>query len=309
MEENNGKLPARLYFAIVLQLLPAILGGVYIGYERSFCLGLVVALILAWRPVSKYWTIFLGRTADDPIRRELESIWHKFVIFLREGLLLLVFAGLIILFNNLSEFTDLINSRGTLSVIVSASIFAGLFVFYVYSRWIIIDSTIGGSALFVFFLSIVTVLAIVIVFAKGYTDGGIVNTNIAEDKPGRVMKLSTEEFNWLLGKPDELSVDSDTKRQLDQKFKSFVYFSVVTFTTLGYGDFQPSDESRLLASVEAVFGLVFMAFLVAVWFKLLQDASKEKRNTGITLLDVLQFASKMFGYGLLILIFVSHIPI
>ena len=36
-----------------------------------------------------------------------------------------------------------------------------------------------------------------------------------------------------------------------------LYFSVVTFTTLGYGDFQPCPSIRLVASIEALLG-VFM---------------------------------------------------
>lgn len=40
------------------------------------------------------------------------------------------------------------------------------------------------------------------------------------------------------------------------------YFSVVTFTTLGFGDFQPHAAMRLLAAQEALFGYVFLGFLV-----------------------------------------------
>lgn len=41
-----------------------------------------------------------------------------------------------------------------------------------------------------------------------------------------------------------------------------IYFSVVTFTTLGYGDFQPSSGMRGLAAVEALLGYVYLGFLV-----------------------------------------------
>ena len=37
------------------------------------------------------------------------------------------------------------------------------------------------------------------------------------------------------------------------------YFSITTFTTLGYGDFQPKPEMRLATSIEALFGMVSMA--------------------------------------------------
>lgn len=47
-------------------------------------------------------------------------------------------------------------------------------------------------------------------------------------------------------------------------FDTALYFSIVTFTTLGYGDFQPAVELRLLASFEALFGYVFLGFSVAI---------------------------------------------
>lgn len=48
-------------------------------------------------------------------------------------------------------------------------------------------------------------------------------------------------------------------------FETNVYFSVVTFTTLGYGDFSPPDNGRLLASFQAMLGL-FMTSLFLVTF-------------------------------------------
>ena len=41
------------------------------------------------------------------------------------------------------------------------------------------------------------------------------------------------------------------------------YFSFVTLTTLGFGDIAPaSDAARVLATLEAMFGLVLLATLV-----------------------------------------------
>ena len=48
-------------------------------------------------------------------------------------------------------------------------------------------------------------------------------------------------------------------------FLSSMYFSVVTFTTLGYGDLKPVPEMRWLAGTEAVLGAALMAlFIVAL---------------------------------------------
>ncbi len=46
-----------------------------------------------------------------------------------------------------------------------------------------------------------------------------------------------------------------------------IYFSVVTFTTLGYGDFTPHGLSRLLAALEAFMGSFTMALFVVVFVK------------------------------------------
>lgn len=47
-------------------------------------------------------------------------------------------------------------------------------------------------------------------------------------------------------------------------FWEFIYFSLVTMTTLGYGDIIPvSDEARSLATLEAVAGQFYVAVLVA----------------------------------------------
>ena len=41
-----------------------------------------------------------------------------------------------------------------------------------------------------------------------------------------------------------------------------LYFSVVTFTTLGYGDFRPIGKIRVLASLEAFLGIFFIALFI-----------------------------------------------
>jgi hypothetical protein len=43
-----------------------------------------------------------------------------------------------------------------------------------------------------------------------------------------------------------------------------LYFSVVTWTTLGYGDFTPPHELRLIAAIEALSGYVFFGMVVGI---------------------------------------------
>ncbi len=52
-----------------------------------------------------------------------------------------------------------------------------------------------------------------------------------------------------------------------QHFLTCCYFSVVTFTTLGYGDLTPLGLSRFLAAVEAFIGSFTLALFVVVFVK------------------------------------------
>jgi len=47
-------------------------------------------------------------------------------------------------------------------------------------------------------------------------------------------------------------------------FRENLYFSVVTFTTVGYGDYVPRVGYHLLAVSEAFLGAFMMAFFVVV---------------------------------------------
>jgi len=52
-----------------------------------------------------------------------------------------------------------------------------------------------------------------------------------------------------------------------QLFGTCLYYSVVTFTTLGYGDITPIGLSRLVAAVEAFTGSFTIALFVVVFVK------------------------------------------
>ncbi|MYG28564.1 MAG: two pore domain potassium channel family protein [Boseongicola sp. SB0677_bin_26] len=43
-----------------------------------------------------------------------------------------------------------------------------------------------------------------------------------------------------------------------------LYFSIVTFTTLGYGDFVPRDGYRLVSALQALYGYLFLGGLVGL---------------------------------------------
>lgn len=63
---------------------------------------------------------------------------------------------------------------------------------------------------------------------------------------------------------NSLGGDNETSINACRMFRDCLYFSIVTFTTLGYGDFQPAPELRLLAAGQAMMGYVFLGFIVAI---------------------------------------------
>jgi voltage-gated potassium channel Kch len=64
----------------------------------------------------------------------------------------------------------------------------------------------------------------------------------------------------------QLDLDNSVSENVMALLNSF-YFSVVTFTTLGYGDITPVGISRLIAAVEAFTGSFSLALFVVVFVK------------------------------------------
>lgn len=50
-----------------------------------------------------------------------------------------------------------------------------------------------------------------------------------------------------------------------------LYFSMVTFSTLGYGDFRPCLDSRLFAALQAIIGNLHMGLIVGSAFLMIQN--------------------------------------
>lgn len=64
----------------------------------------------------------------------------------------------------------------------------------------------------------------------------------------------------------QLSLSNNFMENINDFFAA-IYFSVVTFTTLGYGDIQPIGFSRFIATVEAFVGSFALALYVVVFVK------------------------------------------
>ena len=55
-------------------------------------------------------------------------------------------------------------------------------------------------------------------------------------------------------------------------FEKAFYFSIVTFTTLGYGDVTLNEEFRMLSGIESLSGILLVGWTTAVMFSVVQRA-------------------------------------
>ncbi len=59
-----------------------------------------------------------------------------------------------------------------------------------------------------------------------------------------------------------------------QTFEKSMYFSLVTFTTLGYGEITIGSNSRMLAGLEAINGITLIGWSTAFMFAIFQELIK-----------------------------------
>ena len=62
---------------------------------------------------------------------------------------------------------------------------------------------------------------------------------------------------------------------IDPKFEDLLYFSFSTYTSLGFGDIVPLGPARVLAGVEALVGLVLIAWTASFTFFEMQQLWKK----------------------------------
>lgn len=55
-----------------------------------------------------------------------------------------------------------------------------------------------------------------------------------------------------------------------------VYFSIVTWTTLGYGDFSPNNDTQIIAALEAVLGYLVMALIIGFAVTAIRDRDQKR---------------------------------
>ena len=61
-----------------------------------------------------------------------------------------------------------------------------------------------------------------------------------------------------------------------ETFEKSMYFSLVTFTTLGYGEITIASANRILAGLEAINGITLIGWSTAFMFAIFQELMKKK---------------------------------
>lgn len=59
----------------------------------------------------------------------------------------------------------------------------------------------------------------------------------------------------------------------------YVYFSAITWTTVGYGDITPTANTRIIAGLEAIAGYLFMGVFISILGSLIWTAFGRKLET------------------------------
>ncbi len=62
-------------------------------------------------------------------------------------------------------------------------------------------------------------------------------------------------------------------------FGDIFYYSIVTFTTLGYGDLTISSEWRMLSGFEAINGIMLIGWSTALMYSLIQNLYKSTNRS------------------------------
>jgi voltage-gated potassium channel Kch len=75
------------------------------------------------------------------------------------------------------------------------------------------------------------------------------------------------------------AINGDAKETLS--LFDYLYFSIITWTTVGYGDLVPTKASRIFAATEALFGYIYMAVYIGYMLNVLMffgERGREERS-------------------------------
>lgn len=70
----------------------------------------------------------------------------------------------------------------------------------------------------------------------------------------------------------------DSIGNVQQDLKTCLYFSTVTFSTLGYGDFSPTKAARGLAAFQSLMGYLTLGVLIGLFISLLNEGPQKTKT-------------------------------
>ena len=111
--------------------------------------------------------------------------------------------------------------------------------------------------------ALIAILWFALLFALSTVWQPQVGAVTSEDEKGQVVDLCGRP--WTPKAERQNIAPWELSPHLANVFPNALYYSTVTFTTLGYGDFQPQGRLRLVAAIEAILGLLMGAMITVVF--------------------------------------------
>lgn len=126
---------------------------------------------------------------------------------------------------------------------------------------------------------VITLIVVVAMFSVIYSGPGVRSMlllgGLFLSSVGCIITLFGKSYS-MLGLKHTIAVTADACGPVPVNLSEAVYFSVVTWTTVGYGDLAPCGRTRLVANVEALIGYLVMALLIAA----LVEGTQKVRQSG-----------------------------
>lgn len=152
-------------------------------------------------------------------------------------------------------------------LVASNLIFGGLFLSY--EQIPVYEGSLVVFVLMIIFVLLVFTLGIVFLTTGRSTVYNLCNLGCVFFTGFVGMQYLFAELYWTIGL--QHSPDSITHNKWDA-----LYFSIITWTTTGYGDFVPTVASRWVACCEALLGTLYNGFALAVVIYQLNLMAKPK---------------------------------